>query len=155
MKSSLLLVGLFLFAGTAQAQHAHQPITGGGNGSGFGNNVGGWGSGGAWGSSSFGFASRAVSYEDPRTFSLEYERNDGPYIPSTYMSYEDAVALGQQHLAAAEKAAEGESGPSLGDLARSYRAVKVPTLRLQSRVVQDNSGRLTICNLNGNNCHRP
>ena len=155
MKSSLLLASLLLFAGTAQAQHSHQPIMGGGNGSGFGNNVGGWGSGGAWGSSSFGFASRAVSYEDPRSFSLEYERNDGPYIPSTYMSYEEAVALGQQHLAAAEKAAEGESGPSLGDVARSYRAVKVPTLKLQSRVLQDNSGRLTICNLNGNDCHRP
>jgi hypothetical protein len=150
MKSSLLLVGLLIFAGMAQAQHAHQPITSGGNGPGFGNNVVG-----AWGSSSFGFASRAVSYEDPRSFSLEYARNDGPYVPSTYMSYEEAVALGQQHLATAEKAAEGESGPSLGDVARSYRAVKVPTLRLQSRVLQDNSGRLTVCNLNGNNCHRP
>jgi len=32
---------------------------------------------------------------------------------------------------------------------------KVPTLQLQARVTQDNSGNLTICNLNGNNCHRP
>src|SRR5271168_2652159 len=120
MKSSLLLVGLLLFAGTAQAQHAHQPIMGGGNSSGFGNNAGGWGSGGAWGSSSFGDAGRAVTYEDPRSFSLEYARNDGPCVPSTYMSYEEAVALGQRQLAATEKAAQGEGSPSLGDLARSY-----------------------------------
>jgi hypothetical protein len=155
MKSSLLLAGLLLFAGMAQAQHTHQPITGGGNSSGFGNNVGGWGSGGAWGSSNFGYAGRAVSYEDPRTYSVQSWRNDGPFIPSTYMTYEEAVALGQQQLAAAEKAAQGEGSPSLGDLARSYRAVKVPTLKLQSRVLQDDSGRLTVCNLNGNDCHRP
>jgi len=155
MKSSLLLAGLLLFAGTAQAQHTHQPLTGGGNSSGFGNNVGGWGSGGAWGSSNFGYAGRAVSYEDPRTYSVQSWVNDGPFIPSTYMTYEEAVALGRQQLAAAEKAAQGGGSPSLGDVARSYRSVKVPTLRLQSRVLQDDSGRLTVCNLNGNNCHRP
>jgi hypothetical protein len=71
------------------------------------------------------------------------------------MNYEDAVALGRQQLAAAEKAAQGEDEPSLGEVARSYRATRVPTLKLQSRVVQDNSGRLAVCNLNGNNCHRP
>ena len=155
MKSSLLLAGLLLFAGTAQAQHSHQPIMAGGNSSGFGNNVGGWGSGGAWGSSNFGYSGRAISYEDPRAYSVQSWQNDGPFVPSTYMTYAEAVALGNQQLAAAEKAAQGEGSPSLGDLARSYRAVKVPTLKLQSRVVQDNSGRLAVCNLNGNDCHRP
>jgi len=155
MKSSLWLAGLLLFAGTAQAQHSHQPITGGGNSSGFGNNVGSWGSGGAWGSSNFGYAGRAVSYEDPQTYSVQSWRNDGPFVPSTYMTYAEAVALGQQQLAAAEKAAQGEGSLSLGELARAYRAVKVPTLKLQSRVLQDSSGRLAVCNLNGNDCHRP
>ena len=70
------------------------------------------------------------------------------------MNYKDAVALGQQQLAT-EKAAQGDDEPSLGDVARSYRAARVPTLKLQSRVVQDNSGRLEVCNLNGNDCHRP
>jgi hypothetical protein len=28
-------------------------------------------------------------------------------------------------------------------------------MKLQSRVLQDNSGNLEICNLNSNNCHRP
>ncbi len=156
MKSSLLLAALLLFAVSAQAQHPHMPSTaGGGNNAGYGNNVGGWGSGSAWGSSNFGNAGRAVTYEDPRTYSVQSWRNDGPFVPSTYMTYEEALALGQQQLAMAEKAAQGESAPALGDVARSYRSAKVPTLKLQSRVVQDNAGKLEVCNLNGNNCHRP
>jgi len=152
MKSSLLLAGFLLFATSAHAQHSHRPAMGGGNGSGFGYNGGNWG--GGWGSS-FGSHGRPVRYEDPRNYSVEYARNDGPFLPSTFMKYEDAVALGQQQLAAAEKALQDDDGPSLGDVARSYRAARVPTLKLQSRVVQDNSGRLEVCNLNGNDCHRP
>jgi hypothetical protein len=71
------------------------------------------------------------------------------------MDYDEALRLGQQQLAAEAKAAQGDSGLSLGELARAYRIVKVPTLRLQSRVLQDNAGRLEVCNLNGNDCHRP
>jgi hypothetical protein len=153
MKSSLLLVGFLLFATSAEAQHSHSPAIGGGHSAGLGNNWGNWG--GGWGSSSFGSHGRPVRYEAPRTFSVEYARNDGLFVPSTFMTYEDAVALGQQQLAAAEKAAQGDDAPSLGDVARSYRAAKVPTLELQSRVVQDNAGRLEVCNLNGNDCHRP
>jgi hypothetical protein len=153
MKSSLLLAGFLLFATSAHAQHSHRPaMGGGGNSSGFGYNGGNWG--GGWGSS-FGSPGRPVRYEDPRNYSVEYARNDGPFLPSTFMNYEDAVALGRQQLAAAEKAAQDDDGPSLGDVARSYRAAKVPSLKLQSRVVQDNSGRLEVCNLNGNDCHRP
>jgi hypothetical protein len=153
MKSSLLLAGFLLFAISAEAQHSHSHAMGGGNSAGLGNNGGNWG--GGWGSGSFGSHGRAVRYEDPRDFSVEYARNDGPFVPSTFMNYKDAVALGQQQLAAAEKAAQGDDEPSLGDVARSYRAARVPTLKLQSRVVQDNSGRLEVCNLNGNDCHRP
>jgi hypothetical protein len=155
MKTSLALAGLLLCAGSAQAQHSHQPATGGGSNVGFGNTVGGWGGGSAWSSSSSRRAGHPVRYEDPRSYSLEYARNDGPFVPSTYMSYEEAVALGQQQVAAAEKAAQGEGTPSLGEVARSYRTVRVPTMKLQLRVLQDNSGNLEVCNLNGNNCHRP
>src|SRR5580658_4272594 len=155
MKTSLMLAGLLLCAASAQAQHSHQPFTGGGSGGGFGSNVGGWGSGGAWSSSSSHRGGHAVNYQDPRSYSIQYAHNDGPFVPSTYMSYEEAVALGQQQVAAAQKAAQGEGTPSLGEVARSYRTVKVPTLKLQSRVLQDNSGRLEVCNLNGNDCHRP
>ena len=154
MKTSLMLPVLLLCAVSAQAQHNHQPPTGGGSGGGFGNNVG-WGGGSVWGSSGSHAAGRAVRYEDPRSYSLQYARNDGPFVATTYMSYEDAVALGQQQLAAAEKASQGEGTPSLGDVARSFRAVRVPTMKLQSRVLQDDAGRLEVCNLNDNNCHRP
>jgi hypothetical protein len=153
MKSILLLAGFLLFAASAEAQHSHSPAMGGGNGPGIGNSWGNWG--GGWGSSSFGGRGRPVRYEDPRNYSVEFARNDGPFVPSTFMNYEDAVSLGRQQLGAAEKAAQGGDEPSLGEVARSYRAAKVPTLKLQSRVVQDNSGRLAVCNLNGNNCHRP
>jgi hypothetical protein len=153
MKCSLLLAGFLLFATAAHAQHSHSPAMSGGHSPGLGNNWGNWS--GGWGSSSFGSHGRPVRYEDPRNFSVDYARNDGPFVPSTFMNYEDALVLGRQQLAAAEKAAQGDDEPSLGDVARSYRAAKVPTLKLQSRVVQDNSGRLEVCNLNGNDCHRP
>jgi hypothetical protein len=103
----------------------------------------------------FGFGGRAVRYEPPRNFEVGYAKNDGPFVPSTYMNYEDALALGRQQLATTEKSGPSDSGLSLGEAARAFRATKVPTLRLQSRVLQDNSGNLEICNLNGNNCHRP
>jgi len=152
MKSSLLLAGFLLLASSAQAQHSHSPaMSGGGIGPGYGQ--GNWGYG--WGSGSLGYSGRPVRYEEPRTFYVGYAQNDGAFVPSIYMTYEDAVALGQQQLAAAAKAEQGDGSPSLGDLARSYRAIKVPTLRLQSRVLQDSSGRLEVCDLNGNNCHRP
>ena len=154
MKSSLLLAGLLLLASSAQAQHSHSPNLGG-SAIGLGNNQGNWGYGYSYGSSTFGYSGRPVRYEDPRVFSVGYARNDGPFVPSIYMKYDDAVALGQQQLAAAAKAEQGDAVNSLGDVARSYRAGKVPTLRLESRVTQDNSGKLEICDLNGNNCHRP
>jgi hypothetical protein len=150
MKHSLLFAAFLLFASSAQAQHHHQnPSTG--NGQGFNNGWGGTSGGGI----EYGAGGRTVRYEPPRNFEVEYARNDGPFVPSTYMNYNDALALGQQQLAAAGNAPQSDSGPSLGDAARAYRAAKVPTLRLQSRVLQDNSGNLEICNLNGNNCRRP
>ena len=150
MKPCLLFAALLLLANPSHAQRSHQrPSTG--IGQGFNN---GW-SGTSGGGIEYGFGGRTVHYEPPRDYEVGYARNDGPFVPSTYMNYNDALALGQQQLAAAEKADPNDSGPSLGDVARACRAAKVPTLRLQSRVLQDNSGNLQICNLNGNDCHRP
>jgi len=150
MKPCLLFAALLLLANPSQAQRSHQrPSTG--IGQGFNN---GW-SGTSGGGIEYGFGGRAVRYEPPRNFEVGYARNDGPYVPSIYMNYNDALALGQQQLAATEKAEPSDSAPPLGDAARAFRTTKVPTLRLQSRVLQDNSGNLQICNLNGNNCHRP
>jgi hypothetical protein len=153
MKPSLLFAVLLFFATSAKAQHSHMPLMGGGSSGGLRYGQGGWS--GEWGSNSFGYSGRPVRYEDPRSFSAGYAQNDGPFVPSTYMNYDEAVRLGQQQLAAAERAEQGDATPPLGDVARSYRAVKVPTLKLQYRVLQDESGKLVICNLNGNDCHRP
>jgi hypothetical protein len=114
---------------------------------------------GGYGSSSFssgfsGFSSSAgapVVWQPPREFMLLYANNDGSFVPSTFMKYEDALALGKQQIAQQEL--DAQTSP-LADAARNFRAEKVPTFRLKSRVVQDNSGKLQICNLNGNDCHR-
>ncbi len=150
MKRSLFFTALLLLTSSAQAQHHHQnPSTGGGQG--FSNGWGGTSGGGI----EYGSGGRAVRYEPPRNFEVGYARNDGPFVPSTYMNYEDALALGRQQLAAAREPVKNEAAVSLGEIARTIQAARVPTLRLQSRVLQDNSGNLEICNLNGNNCHRP
>ena len=168
MKSNLFVVALLLFATGAQAQHSHPPAMAGGSstGSGYGGG-GGWGSGAEWGasplgsssygsSSSSGFHGRAIRYEAPRDYAAGSVTNDGDFVPSTFMNYDEAVRLGQQQLAAEAKAAQGDNSvPSLGDAARACRAVRLPTLRLQVRALQDNAGRLQVCNLNGNDCHRP
>ncbi len=154
MKSSLVFVALLLVASSAQAQHSRTPSTENGGGLGQGYGYGGWGSGSGL-SSNFGSAGHRVAHENPRNFTIGYAQNDGPFVPSVYMKYEDALELGRQQLAAAEKAAQGDPAQSLGEIARSYRTAKVPTLKLQAHVLQDNSGRLTVCNLNGNDCHRP
>jgi hypothetical protein len=157
MKPSIFCAALLFFASSVQAQHPHQPVANSSSTASYWYGQGGWGGGwgSGWGSNSFGSRGRSVAYEPPREYSIGYAKNDGPFVPSTYMNYEDALALGRQQLADADKAARGEAGASLGDTARALRADKVPTLKLQLRVLQDNSGNLEVCNLNGNNCHRP
>jgi len=169
MKSSLALLCLLLFPALAQAQHSHLVssssginqggVYGGGYSGGWdGYGTGGYGSGyssgygyGAGGSHHHG----GLRYEPPREFEMGYATNDGPYVPSTFMNYDDALALGKQQLAAAAKAAQAETDPSLGDVARAYRTARSSTPALPTLAIQDNSGRLHICNLNGDNCRQP
>lgn len=156
MKSSLAVAAILLFAATAHAQSPTTPRATSAGGS-MGNNYGGgggWGSGGAW-SGLNSPSGRPVVFEPPREFLVLVGENDGPFVPSTYMNYEDALALGKQMIAEGEAKAKGEGPYSLGEAARAARAAKVPTFRLKSRVTQDNSGKLQVCNLNGNDCHRP
>ena len=98
MKPCLLFAVLLLLASPSHAQRSHQrPSTG--NGQGF---INGWG-GTSGGGIEYGFGGRDVRYEPPRNFEVGYARNDGPFVPSTYMNYNDALVLGRQQLAAAEK----------------------------------------------------
>jgi hypothetical protein len=151
MKSSLFLVALLLLGTTAQAQHHHQ---GSDSASSQGSSNSGWG-GISGGGIEYGSDIRALRYEPPADLKIGYAKNDGAFVPSTFMNYDDALALGRQQLAAAQENAKNEGAVSLGEIARISRAVRVPTLRLQTRVLQDNSGNLEVCNLNSNNCHRP
>jgi hypothetical protein len=169
MKPFLLLTVLLLYGACAQAQHVHVSSTSTNlaNGSGFGSwggwdgyGTGGYGAGGyssaGYGYGAGGFHHHAgLRYEPPREFSTGYFTNDGPYIPSTFMNYEDALALGRQQLAAAANPAQTDAGPSLGDVARAYRIARRSTQAPPALALQDNSGRLHICSLNGDNCRQP
>jgi hypothetical protein len=159
MKLSLALIALLLFAASAQAQHSHSFSSGSSltqGGSYGGGYSGGWDGYGGGGYGSGGFHHHGgLRYEPPREYSTGYVANDGPYIPSTFMNYDDALALGKQQLAAAAKPAQPDPGPSLGDIARAYRAARSSAQAPPTLALQDNSGRLHICNLNGDNCRQP
>jgi hypothetical protein len=161
MKVSVAFVGLLLFATSAQAQHSHLFSSsstynqGGGYGGGYSGGGDGYGAGG-YGYDMAGFHHHSgLRYEPPREYSTGYVTNDGPYIPSTFMNYDEALTLGKQMLAAAANPAQPDASPSLGDVARAYRIARSSTQAPPTLVLQDNSGRLNICNVNGGNCRQP
>jgi hypothetical protein len=132
MKSAFLIVTLLLFAAAANAQHHSAPTVSGTsmwggqyNASTAGRSGGGdgYGSGYGGGISHHGYGGgghlSAPSHEVGQT------SNDGAYVPTTVMDYNEAVALGKQQLAMAGKAAATAQGRSLADAARAYRAAKV------------------------------
>jgi hypothetical protein len=147
MKFSLIFAGLLLFAASAQAQHAchHSAASASENSQGYALN----GFGGGIGGGTIGTAGGGLQYEPPRDFKITYVTNDGPYVPSAYLNYEDALALGRQRLAAGQELAKGNSGPSLGEIARAYRNQRAQSLQLEAHAMQDNSGKLELCTLNG------
>lgn len=69
-----------------------------------------------------------------------FAQGDTDFVPSTYMSYDQALSLGNQIN-------NPPAQPSLGDIARSYRAIS----QNQSpgakgiTVTQDNSGKMLVC----------
>jgi hypothetical protein len=161
MKSSLALLFLLLFAACAQAQHSHSFSSvsslnqGGGYGGGYSSGWDGYGAGG-YGYGTGGFHHHSgLRYEAPREFSTGYVTNDGPYVPSTFMTFEEALALAKQQLAASANPAQTDAGPSLGDVARAYRIARSSTQATSALALQDNSGRLHICSLKGDNCRQP
>lgn len=157
MKFKLILAfaAIVLCATCGQAQQGGPAVAHGtgptwaGGGGGFSGSLGG----GSW-SGYGGLMGRPVTFEPPKQYFIEYAKNDGPFVPSTFMNYEDALKLGRQQLAEFEAQSKGEGEYSLGAIARAYRAEKVPTFRLKTRVAQDNAGNLQVCNLNGNDCRK-
>jgi hypothetical protein len=137
MKLSLVFAAL-LFAASAPAQQAHSPCSHGG-GSQVSNqgNFAGAGFGGSGGSINSG--GQGLSYEPPKTYVLGYARNDGEFVPSTYMAYEDALALGKQQLTAPEPSYQTKNNVSLGEVARRYRQAK--SSNLDARLGQEPTSR--------------
>lgn len=182
MKPSLLLVAVFFVASSAQAQssHAHMQSSFSGQGGGPSGLTSAPGPSG----STISTTRNGLQHEPPRNLEVGYAKNDGKFVPSTFMNYNDAVALGKQQMAIAEKAAQGGGAPSLGDVARGYRPVKItspqnapaektaqdggaPSLgevarayrpgkfsNPQATLIQGDSDKLEVCDLNGTNCHR-
>jgi hypothetical protein len=149
MKSSLSLLFLLLFAASTQAQHSHSFSSGsiinqgGGYGGGY---SGGWDGYGAGGYGSGGSHHHGgLRYEPPREFAAGYATNDAPYVPSTFMNYEDALALGKQQLAAMQSSSVSIAGPPLGDVARALRGKKPPSENTKVMVLQDHDGKLLVC----------
>lgn len=159
MRYTLTMAVLLLVVSCAPAQaqvrtsSTMPAYSGGGGGGGYSSSgpfSGGYGSGGLSGFSGSSSGGTPVMWEPPREFLLLYGKNDAAFVPSTFMRYEDALALGKRQLAQQELDAQA----SFAETVRQAQAEKVPTFRLRSRVVQDNSGKLQICNLNGNDCHQ-
>jgi hypothetical protein len=85
--------------------------------------------------------------------SISSVSNDGPsaeFVPSQFMNYDDALALGLQ-----QKQAGAQSIPtvSLGAAARALRANKPPLLNGKLVVSQDSAGRVVVCKADGSACH--
>lgn len=69
-----------------------------------------------------------------------FAQGDADFVPSTYMNYDQALSLGNQLNNPAPQ-------PSLGDIARSYRAISKnhsPDAK-GITVTQDNSGKMLVC----------
>jgi hypothetical protein len=133
MKSAFLIITLLFFAASANAQHHSTPSfsgtsmwggqynarTAGRSGSG----GDGYGSGYGEGISHHGYG--GGGHLSAPSHAIGQTSNDGAYIPTTLMDYNEAVALGKQQLAMGGHAASAAPGPSLADAARAYRAAKI------------------------------
>lgn len=80
-----------------------------------------------------------------------FAQGDANFVPSTYVSYKKALAMGKQP----QQQPDSSSNASLGDVARAYRAAskknpeakqKIPT------VTQDNSGKIVVCKSDSGKC---
>lgn len=134
MKLTVLVAVLLFSVSSAEAQHSCQHSPAVASSPTF--QLSGVGGAGGSGSIGSGGAGTALSYEAPREFKLTYVTNDGKYVPSNYMNYDDALALGRQQIAAGEETAKNQSNVSLGEIARAYRATKDRSQELEASAVQ-------------------
>lgn len=119
MKRSMLFAALILFFSLPARAQSHMALSGGNANSASPNSGGGGGAGGYGGGGGSGITALPSS---PRAqFSYGYAHgSDADFAPSSFLSYDDAVKLGESVLAAKPK--------SLGEVAAEYRALKRKTL---------------------------
>jgi hypothetical protein len=151
MKAGLAIIAVLLFASCAQAQH-HSHCGGSFGGGAFGNGGASWGYAGDLSIPTISSRYHALHYEPPREFAVYYDRNDGEYIPSTFMNFDEAVALGREMIAAAQRQKQEVRSVPLAEVARAYRASK--DSKLQASLVQGDSHTLEICDLKSSSCRR-
>lgn len=148
MKLTILIAAILLCVASAEAQHSCQHSPAVSSSQTFQMN----GMGGAGGSGSIGSAGAALTYEEPREFKVSYVTNDGNYVPSNYMNYDDALALGREQVATEEAMAKAQSRTSLGEIARAYRAAKDRSTELEAKAVRKEGEGLEACSVS--HCRR-
>jgi hypothetical protein len=92
----------------------------------------------------------AVTYSLPRggsgqqSESMGVAVNDGNYVPSEFMDYDQAVALGNLQLHEMNEH-QGSVKPSFAEAARQARAAGAPDRKATVFVQQDGNGNLQVC----------
>jgi hypothetical protein len=97
-----------------------------------------------------GYRSSAPRFEP----TMGYAHGDADAVPSRYMSYEDALALGKRMLEEEEKEEERpKAAPaerSLGEIARQLRKASGATAsEVKIAAIQDGNGQMVICRVRG------
>jgi hypothetical protein len=160
MKSSFVFLILLLLGASAQAQHSnsHTSWSSASNSNSFSGGGGRSGSdhrdqGGWYGSGRSGSRRGGGRYEPPQEYSTGAFTNDGPYVPSTFMTFDEALALGKQQLASTQTSSGTSASPSLGEVARALRANKLRPEDSRVLVSRDNIGPVVVCAPGGSACH--
>jgi hypothetical protein len=86
---------------------------------------------------------------------IGYAHGDANFVPSVYMDYDKALALGRRILEEQSKPQPQAPPPSLGDVARALRQTKSDSPASASPSVsalQDNRGQLLICRVDVASC---
>lgn len=125
MKRVLLLAGVLLVAGSAHAQIGGSLNSGGGF-----NSVNGI--------TPYRIASmRCDASSDPRSSVVTAAKNDGPFEPTTFATYDQAIEIG--------RIAANAGPPKLGEIARQSREQKKnPTQSPVLVAEQDQFGRMIV-----------
>jgi hypothetical protein len=83
---------------------------------------------------------------------ISYAHGEAEAVPSRYMEYEQALALGKQMLEEEAHPKAAPSEPSLGEIARQLRqGSRNATPEGKVSAIQDGNGQLVICH-EGNGC---